>query len=86
LIPPRDQNERWLLKTVQEQAKKANIGMPEVGIFDHPSPNAFATGWNRNNALVAVNTGLLKNMKENEVEAVLAHEVSHVANGDMLIC
>ena len=81
---PSDETERWLLNTVQAQASKANIGMPEVGIFDHPSPNAFATGWNRNNALVAVSTGLLSHMSRNEVEAVLAHEVSHVANGDMV--
>ncbi|MBA6392169.1 protease HtpX [Colwellia sp. BRX10-3] len=81
---PSDETQRWLLNTVQEQAKKANIGMPEVGIFNHPSPNAFATGWNRNNALVAVSTGLLSHMNKNEVEAVLAHEVSHVANGDMV--
>ncbi|MFC4701238.1 protease HtpX [Glaciecola siphonariae] len=79
-----DPTERWLVQTVKLQAERANIGMPEVGIFDHPSPNAFATGWNKNNALVAVSTGLLQSMKKNEVEAVLAHEVSHVANGDMV--
>lgn len=76
--------ERWLVQTVKLQAERANIGMPEVGIFDHPSPNAFATGWNKNNALVAVSTGLLQTMSKNEIEAVLAHEVSHVANGDMV--
>jgi heat shock protein HtpX len=76
--------ESWLIQTVKLQAERANIGMPEVGIFDHPSPNAFATGWNKNNALVAVSTGLLRSMNKNEIEAVLAHEVSHVANGDMV--
>ena len=76
--------ERWLIETVKRQANDAKIGMPEVGIFDHPSPNAFATGWNKNNALVAVSTGLLHSMESNEVEAVLAHEVSHVASGDMV--
>lgn len=76
--------ERWLVDKVKRQAQQAGIGMPEVGIFNHPSPNAFATGWNKNNALVAVSTGLLDNMTDNEVEAVLAHEVSHVANGDMI--
>jgi heat shock protein HtpX len=79
-----DPTQRWLMQTVKLQAERANIGMPEVGIFDHPSPNAFATGWNKNNALVAVSTGLLQSMNKNEIEAVLAHEVSHVANGDMV--
>jgi heat shock protein HtpX len=79
-----NETESWLINTVKLQAERANIGMPEVGIFDHPSPNAFATGWNKNNALVAVSTGLLHSMNKNEVEAVLAHEVSHVANGDMV--
>lgn len=79
-----NQTEQWLLSTVKTQAQASNIGMPEVGIFDHPSPNAFATGWNKNNSLVAVSTGLLKSMSKSEVEAVLAHEVSHVANGDMV--
>jgi heat shock protein HtpX len=81
---PANETERWLLQTVKLQAERANIGMPEVGIFDHPSPNAFATGWNKNNALVAVSTGLMHSMNKKEVEAVLAHEVSHVANGDMV--
>jgi heat shock protein HtpX len=76
--------EKWLVSTVQRQAKQRDIGMPEVGIFNHPSPNAFATGWNKNNALVAVSTGLLEQMTQDEVEAVLAHEISHVANGDMV--
>lgn len=81
---PRNETERWLLQTVERQAQKARIGMPEVAIFDSPDPNAFATGWNKNNALVAVSTGLMQHMNEDEVEAVLAHEVSHVANGDMV--
>ncbi len=81
---PANATEQWLVRTVERQAKQAGIGMPEVGIFNHPSLNAFATGWNKNNALVAVSSGLLKGMKENEIEAVLAHEVSHVANGDMV--
>jgi heat shock protein HtpX len=76
--------EQWLLDTVRAQAQRAGIGMPEVGIFDSPQPNAFATGASRNNALVAVSTGLLRNMRANEVEAVLGHEISHVANGDMV--
>tara|TARA_R110001606_G_scaffold117809_1_gene247791 strand:- start:674 stop:1534 length:861 start_codon:yes stop_codon:yes gene_type:complete len=81
---PENNTERWLLRTVEHQAKQANIGMPEVGIFVHASPNAFATGWNKNNALVAVSTGLIENMTQSEVEAVLAHEISHVSNGDMV--
>ncbi len=81
---PKSSTERWLLETIQKQATATNIGMPEVGIFDSEQPNAFATGMNKNSALVAVSTGLLKSMTKNEVEAVLAHEVSHVANGDMI--
>jgi heat shock protein HtpX len=81
---PRNNTERWLLETVRAQAGKAGIGMPEVGIFPSPEPNAFATGMRRNAALVAVSTGLLQNMNADEVEAVLGHEVSHVANGDMV--
>ena len=81
---PRNQTEQWLLSTVQRQAEEAGIGMPEVGVFNSPDPNAFATGMNRNNALVAVSTGLLQNMNSGEVEAVLGHEVAHVANGDMI--
>lgn len=77
-------SETWLIDTVRRQAEQAGIGMPEVGVFDSPQPNAFATGMRRNNALVAVSTGLLHAMNEDEVEAVLAHEVSHVANGDMV--
>jgi heat shock protein HtpX len=81
---PANPTEQWLVDTVARQAKQAGIGMPEVGIFDHASPNAFATGWNRNDALVAVSTGLLTTMDRREVEAVLGHEVAHVANGDMV--
>lgn len=81
---PTDSTERWLLDTVRRQAEQAGIGMPEVGVFDSPDPNAFATGWNRNAALVAVSTGLMRNMSADEIEAVLGHEVSHVANGDMI--
>jgi len=76
--------ESWLVETVRQQAQAAGIGMPEVAIFDSPDPNAFATGARRNAALVAVSTGLLQKMKREEVEAVLAHEVSHIANGDMV--
>lgn len=81
---PRNEAESWLLETVGFQARQAGIKMPEVGVFDHASPNAFATGWNKNDALVAVSTGLLNYMNRDEVEAVLGHEVSHVANGDMV--
>jgi heat shock protein HtpX len=81
---PQNDVERWLVETVALQTKRVGIGMPEVGIFEHGSPNAFATGWNRNAALVAVSSGLLQQMNRDEVEAVLAHEVSHVANGDMV--
>jgi heat shock protein HtpX len=81
---PSNATEQWLVSVVARQAKQAGIGMPEVGIFHAHDPNAFATGWNRNNALVAVSTGLLENMTQDEVEAVLAHEISHVANGDMV--
>lgn len=81
---PGNEAERWLLDTVRQQARRAGIGMPEVAIFDSPEMNAFATGMRRNNALVAVSTGLLHSMKRDEVEAVLGHEISHVANGDMI--
>ena len=81
---PRDLTERWLVDTVARQAKAAGIGMPEVAIYDSPDVNAFATGMSRNNALVAVSTGLLQRMSREEAEAVLGHEVSHVANGDMV--
>lgn len=81
---PRNRDEKWLVDTVAAQAQKAGIGMPEVGIFDSSQPNAFATGMSRNNALVAVSTGLLMCMDADEVEAVLGHEISHIANGDMV--
>ncbi len=81
---PRNETERWLVQTVRRQAEAAGIGMPEVAVYDAPEINAFATGANRNNALVAVSTGLLRAMRRDEAEAVLAHEVSHVANGDMV--
>jgi len=81
---PSNMTERWLVDTVKRQAEKAGIGMPEVAVYDAPEINAFATGWNRNSALVAVSTGLLQNMSQDEAEAVLGHEVSHVANGDMV--
>lgn len=81
---PANSTEQWLVSTVQRQAQQAGIGMPEVGIFDAAEPNAFATGMSRNNALVAVSTGLMRNMSSDEVEAVLGHEVSHVSNGDMV--
>ena len=81
---PGNSTEQWLLSTVKRQAERAGIGMPEVGIFDTPEPNAFATGMSRNNALVAVSAGLLQNMGKDEVEAVLGHEITHVSNGDMV--
>lgn len=81
---PQNQTEQWLVSMVAKQAQQAGIGMPEVGIFDSPDPNAFATGANRNSALVAVSTGLLHRMNADEVEAVVGHEISHVANGDMV--
>ena len=81
---PENASQQWLVETVRRQAEQAGIGMPEVGVFTSPQPNAFATGMNRNNALVAVSTGLLTAMSQDEVEAVLGHEVSHVANGDMI--
>lgn len=84
ITEPRNHTERWLLQTVQRQAQAAGIGMPEVAVYDGPEINAFATGANRNNALVAVSTGLLQNMTEDEAEAVLGHEISHIANGDMV--
>ena len=84
IAQPKSDVERWLVDTVARQAQAAGIGMPEVAIYDAPEINAFATGANRNNALVAVSTGLLRSMDKDEAEAVLAHEVSHVANGDMV--
>ena len=84
ITQPANATESWLVNTVRNQAQQAGIGMPEVGVFDSPQPNAFATGARRDAALVAVSTGLLKSMSQQEAEAVLAHEVSHVANGDMV--
>ena len=81
---PSNDTERWIKSTVERFANQSNIGMPEVGIFDQPQPNAFATGMSRNNALVAVSTGLLHHMDRDEVEAVIGHEIAHVANGDMI--
>lgn len=81
---PASDSERWLIEPVKRQAQVAGIGMPEVGVFNSPDSNAFATGMNRNNALIAVSTGLLQKMQADEVGAVLGHEISHVANGDMI--
>ncbi len=81
---PTNQAEAWLMRTVQELSQRAGISMPEVGIFPSYQSNAFATGWNKNAALVAVSTGLLERMNEDELRAVLAHEIGHVANGDMI--
>jgi len=79
-----DPTEQWLLSVVEQHARKVGVGMPEVGIFDSPEPNAFATGMSRNSALVAVSSGLLQRMNRTEIEAVLGHEMTHVANGDMV--
>jgi heat shock protein HtpX len=79
-----DPAQQWLLSVVEHHARNAGVGMPEVGIFDSPEPNAFATGMSRNSALVAVSTGLLQRMSRQEIEAVLGHEMTHVANGDMV--
>jgi heat shock protein HtpX len=84
IAEPRNESERWLLATVKRQSESAGIAMPEVGIYDAPEINAFATGPSRNNALVAVSTGLLRAMSRDEAEAVLGHEITHVANGDMV--
>lgn len=81
---PGNDAERWLVDTVRRQASEAGIGMPDVAVYDSPQPNAFATGARRDSALVAVSSGLLGSMRQNEVEAVLAHEVTHIANGDMV--
>jgi heat shock protein HtpX len=81
---PRNREEQWLLDTVKSLSEEAGIGMPEVGVFPSDAANAFATGWNRNDALVAVSTGLMRRFEEREVRAVLAHEIGHVANGDMI--
>ncbi len=84
ITSPRTADERWLLQTVADLAEQAGIGKPEVGIFPSPASNAFATGWNKNNALVAVSEGLLHRFQKDEIRAVLAHEIGHVANGDMV--
>ncbi len=84
ITSPANDTERWLVDTVRSLAEKKGLGMPEVAIFDSPAPNAFATGANKNNSLVAVSTGLLNSMTKDEAEAVLGHEISHVANGDMV--
>ncbi len=81
---PRNRDEQWLLDTVRELAQEAGIGMPEVAIFPSQAANAFATGWNRNAALVAVSAGMLQRFPQDEVKAVMAHEIGHVANGDMV--
>lgn len=81
---PQDQTERWLIEVVTRQAQRVGIDMPEVGIFNTPEPNAFATGMTKNSSLVAVSSGLLQTMNQDEVEAVIGHEMSHVANGDMV--
>jgi Heat shock protein. Metallo peptidase. MEROPS family M48B len=81
---PRSAAESWLLATVERLARQAGIGMPQVAVYDAPDPNAFATGASRNHALVAVSTGLLQSMNQDEVEAVLGHEITHIANGDMV--
>ena len=84
ITSPRNASESWLVNTVQRQAQAAGIGMPDVAVYDSPEVNAFATGSNRNKSLVAVSTGLLRSMSQDEAEAVLGHEVSHIANGDMI--
>jgi heat shock protein HtpX len=81
---PSNNTESWLVHKIGELSRKLNFGMPEVGIYDSPDPNAFATGWSRNNSLVAVSTGLLNSMSPDELEGVLGHEMSHIANGDMV--
>ena len=84
ITQPQDAEQAWLLETVQRQANMAGIGVPEVAVYDSPDINAFATGASRNKALVAVSTGLMRSMTRDEAEAVLGHEISHVANGDMV--
>lgn len=81
---PRNRDEQWLVDTVRELAQEAGIGMPEVGVFPSEAPNAFATGWNKNAALVAISAGMLKHFPANEIRAVIGHEIGHVANGDMV--
>ena len=84
ITQPRNETEAWLLQTVSYQAQQWNLSMPEVAVYQSPEPNAFATGASRNNSLVAVSTGLLDRMSRDEVEAVLAHEMAHIGNGDMV--
>ena len=84
IAEPRNAAEAWLVETVRQHATRAGIGMPQVAVYDSADPNAFATGMNRNNALIAVSSGLVASMRREEVDAVLGHEVSHVANGDMV--
>lgn len=84
ITEPRNNIEGFLFTIIESLAREMRINMPEVGIYDSPEPNAFATGWNKHNALVCVSTGLLNDMKQDELEAVLGHEMSHVANGDMV--
>jgi len=84
ITQPQNEAEQWLYSTVKRQAEKAGIGMPEVAIYGGPEMNAFATGMSRDHALIAVSIGLLQNMDRRQIEAVLAHEISHVANGDMV--
>ncbi len=81
---PSSGTEKWLFQRVSRLSEQLGIGMPEIGIYESREPNAFATGWNRNSALVAVSTGLIEQMDENEMDGVLAHEMAHVANGDMV--
>lgn len=81
---PSNDTERWLVNTTRQLSERAGIGMPEVAVFDSPAPNAFATGANRNNSLVAVSTGLMRGMNREQVKAVLGHEIGHIANGDMI--
>jgi len=81
---PANETERWLVDTVRRLSEKAGIGMPEVGVFPSAQPNAFATGWNKNKALVAVSSGIVTHMSRDELEAVIGHEIGHVANGDMV--
>lgn len=81
---PSNDTERWLVNTTRQLAERAGIGMPEVAVFDSAAPNAFATGANRNNSLVAVSTGLMRGMSRDQVKAVLGHEIGHIANGDMI--
>ena len=81
---PQNQTEEWLVSIVSKQAQQAGIGMPEVGIFDSPTPNAFATGATKNSSLVAVSSALLDKMSKDEIEGVVAHEMAHILNGDMV--